>query len=346
MINRWWVFGPRLCLILGAGLISLAEDRVEDHQALLQSSWQMFQQHLVEPAIKDHCISMCGHSSRTPCFDARCFQKPKVWGPPTWFYLHSLALSQEEQIPNEQQQRLVNFFLKDLSWLLPCPVSGENFRRHLANSSSISQALGQGRQGLVQWLMTVHNMVNRDLPKQERSVEEVMKSYASVFDTAHAPCFSEDGEDGSTIWSIFGKFLRGFRGLTSAEKPCVDAGCFRTSTVWGPPAWFFLHSMALALPKKIPVRQQAHIRRFLKDLSWLLPCPSCGENLRRRLPNMQSSDDAVHQGRDALVNWLVALHNSVSRDLNKTEISSDKAIELYANTFGGGAAPCFHRSSA
>lgn len=284
---------------------------------------------------------MCGRLGATQCIDAKCFRNPKVWGPATWFFLHSVALSQEEQIPEEQQKRLVRFLSKDLPWLLPCPTSRENFQRHLAsNNSDLSAALRKGRQGLVQWLVTMHNAVNRELKKRELSFEEASEYFTKTFDSNHAPCFSETGW---TISSIIEGLLARLR-LT--EKPCTDSGCFRTPAVWGPPAWFFLHSMALACPDKISTQQQEHIQRFLaEDLSWLLPCPSCGENLRQRLPAMPSPKHVVHKGRDALVQWLVALHNAVNKSLNKTEVSLQDAIELHADTFSAGRAPCMHKSS-
>lgn len=337
MVVKW--FGPHLCSLISASarFVSLSQEYAADHQALLQSSRQMVvQQRLAEMATEDHCMSTCDHSVGASCFDARCFQNPKIWGPPTWFFLHSVALSQEEHIPKEQQVRLARFISEDLSWLLPCPTSGKRFRIHLANNSQVSKALSKGRQAFAQWLVTMHNIVNRELQKPELTFEEAMKYYTTVFDTTHAPCFGKDGG-----WTILGLV----RDLFGTEKPCVDAGCFRTSTVWGPASWFFLHSMTLALPNKVPVERQYHILRFLNDLSWLLPCPSCGESLRRRLPSMPSVEEAVRQGREALANWLVALHNSVNKDLNKTQVPPEQAMKFYADTFHVGTAPCLRQTS-
>lgn len=331
-----------LCsLLVACAFTRFSADYARDQQALLQSSWQVSQvnqQHLASGTDKNN-VCLCGHSGEPICSAENCrFQNPKVWGPPTWFFLHSVALAQEEQIPEEQQKRLARFLSEDLSWLLPCPESGKNFRRHLANTTviSIETALKTGRQGLIHWLVTMHNIVNRDLQKQEMSFDDAFKYFTKVFASNHAPCFGEG-------WTVTGII----KNLLGTEKSCVTSGCFRTSAVWGPPAWFFLHSMALALPKKIPTEQQGHIDRFLgTDLSWILPCPSCGENLRRRLPLMPSIKDVLHQGRDALVQWLVALHNSVNKDLNKTQVSIDKATQLFTKFFSNEVAPCMRQPTS
>ena len=42
--------------------------------------------------------------------------------------------------------------------------------------------------------------------------------------------------------------------ITGAKK------CYRNPTVWGPPTWFFLHSMTLALDDEVPVEQQETIK--------------------------------------------------------------------------------------
>lgn len=327
------MLGLRSITIVSAWFLNLAEEGCGFGlgQALFQSSRQMSQQHLTTTTKEE---------SSGRCLDAKCFRNPKVWGPAAWFFLHTVALSQEDRIPKEQQKRLARFFSQDLPWLLPCPKSGEKFRQHLANNTDLSPALQAGRQALVQWMVTMHNVVNRDLNKEELSFEEASKYYTKIYDSNHAPCFSEKG------WTI-GSIIKGLMaGVAASEKPCTASGCFRTPAVWGPPTWFFLHSMALARPKKISEQQQRHIQQFLaEDLSWLLPCPSCGENLRRRLPSMPSAKDVVHQGRDALVHWLVALHNSVNKDLNKTQVSFQRAIEIHADTFETGVAPCMRQNS-
>lgn len=314
-------------------------DHFENCQALLQSSWQVSPQHQIFRKHQDSCFSVCEHMGASSCFAENCqFQNPKVWGPATWFFLHSVALSQEEHIPEDHQKRLARFFSEDLPWLLPCPVSGENFRRHLRNKShELSTALRQGRQGLMHWVVSMHNIVNLHLRKPEVSFDDAFKRFARIYDSNHAPCFGE-GES----WRLPSTI----RDLLNNVKVCVDPGCFRISAVWGPPTWFFLHSMTLGLQKKIPSQQQGHIERFLaKDLSWILPCPSCGKNLRRRLPLMPSLPDVLRQGCDALIHWLVALHNSVNRDLNKTEVPFTKAITLYADIFSVGVAPCMRQST-
>ena len=54
--------------------------------------------------------------------------------------------------------------------------------------------------------------------------------------------------------------------------------------VWGPPTWFFLHSMAMSYPKRINENNPEHRRKknamfaFLSNLGEVLPCGLCGSS--------------------------------------------------------------------
>ncbi|CAK9008273.1 unnamed protein product [Durusdinium trenchii] len=64
---------------------------------------------------------------------------------------------------------------------------------------------------------------------------------------------------------------------------------FRDTKVWGPPTWFFLHSLTLALPEEVPREQQAQIKNLLVSLREVLPCAQCSDHWREQMEEVTSS---------------------------------------------------------
>ena len=91
--------------------------------------------------------------------------------------------------------------------------------------------------------------------------------------------------------------------------------------VWGPPTWFFLHSMAMAYPKKIDDKNPRHIlikknmNKFLNSLGNILPCPICGESYSYyiTLKDFQIWDHL--DSRKNLTFFIYKIHNKVNEKL-------------------------------
>lgn len=86
---------------------------------------------------------------------------------------------------------------------------------------------------------------------------------------------------------------------------------FQTN-VWGPPAWFFLHCVALNYH---PARRAAY-ERFFRSLAGVLPCGTCRDNYRgtvagHHVPKLKLTK-ATFRSRDSLSYWLFRLHNYVT----------------------------------
>mmetsp|Transcript_45884 Transcript_45884/g.106673 ORF Transcript_45884/g.106673 Transcript_45884/m.106673 type:complete len:179 (+) Transcript_45884:94-630(+) len=110
-----------------------------------------------------------------------------------------------------------------------------------------------------------------------------------------------------------------------------DCECYRNPKVWGPPTWFFLHTMTLAMPDKIPKRQQHGVKQLMLDMQDVLPCPSCGDNLKNHMD--ENPIDSHVQERASLVQWMVDLHNVVNRHCGKREWSLDEVLARYDEAY-------------
>jgi hypothetical protein len=111
--------------------------------------------------------------------------------------------------------------------------------------------------------------------------------------------------------------------------------------IWGPPTWFFLHSMVMAYPKRIDEKNSYHINRrnsmfqFLSNLGNVLPCPICGTSYNSYLkdPEMPPLWESL-SSRKSLVHFMYQIHNRVNDKLGVPlceRPSLKEVVECYSN---------------
>lgn len=91
--------------------------------------------------------------------------------------------------------------------------------------------------------------------------------------------------------------------------------------IWGPTAWFFLHSVAMAYPKQIDPNNKEDLiiknsmKQFLYNLGNILPCPLCGESYNKYILEDNFNIDSALVGRSELFNWTYRIHERVNDKL-------------------------------
>ena len=75
---------------------------------------------------------------------------------------------------------------------------------------------------------------------------------------------------------------------------------------WGKSGWIFLNSIALTYK---PEYKESY-KQFISQLQFILPCKTCGENLKK---NIDSLDDAL-VSKESLLNWLINVRNGIYND--------------------------------
>ena len=99
--------------------------------------------------------------------------------------------------------------------------------------------------------------------------------------------------------------------------------------IWGPHAWFTLHSISMALPNKVPKETQKNLLDFMRSFGGLIPCNTCKVNYKRHLSEeLPPLKDNV-QTRELFAKWLIDLHNIVNREIGKPEMSYEAVVEKY-----------------
>lgn len=75
---------------------------------------------------------------------------------------------------------------------------------------------------------------------------------------------------------------------------------------WGKSGWIFLNSIALTYE---PVNKENY-KQFILQLPYILPCKSCGENLKK---NISSLDNAL-ETKENFIHWLINVRNGIYDD--------------------------------
>lgn len=103
------------------------------------------------------------------------------------------------------------------------------------------------------------------------------------------------------------------------------------SKIWGPHAWFFLHSITFYYPDHPNPRDKKTFYNFFQTVGDILPCTICKNHYKENLIKYPIENHL--DSRDSLVNWLIDIHNSVNKKLNKPLYNNIDIIDKYNNIY-------------
>jgi hypothetical protein len=102
---------------------------------------------------------------------------PEIWGPMFWATFHIVSLGYPDA-PTYADKRAAKEFFTALPYLLPCAICREHFAEVLKGQPIESWL--DNRKSLVNWVFTVHNMVNERLGKPAITMDEFYKRYREM----------------------------------------------------------------------------------------------------------------------------------------------------------------------
>ena len=102
--------------------------------------------------------------------------EPNVWGPPGWIFLHTVTFQYPENPTDLDKQKYYTFF-NSLKNVLPCPNCREHYRENFEN---IPIRL-ESREDLIEWLIDIHNEVNKKNNKRIYTYKEVYDKYNKMY---------------------------------------------------------------------------------------------------------------------------------------------------------------------
>ena len=98
---------------------------------------------------------------------------PNLWGPPAWYFLHTLTYTYPKNPTKEDQEAIVSFF-ESLRHLLPCTVCRTNYEDHFAALPIREHS--HSRETMIKWLIDIHNEVNKETGKPSVSYESILNT--------------------------------------------------------------------------------------------------------------------------------------------------------------------------
>lgn len=100
--------------------------------------------------------------------------------------------------------------------------------------------------------------------------------------------------------------------------------------IWGNHAWIFLHMITFNYPENPTPFEKNNMKQFFNNLSNVLPCSSCGLNLKKHLLHRPLNDNVL-SSRTQLIKWLYDIHNMINVSINKKQYSWNEFIKKYDN---------------
>ena len=99
--------------------------------------------------------------------------------------------------------------------------------------------------------------------------------------------------------------------------------------IWGPHAWFLLHTLSLAYPLKPTQKDKDDYMSFLQGFGKVVPCEICkvhfARNLRENPPTLENREDVFK--------WTVDLHNEINGRTGKRAFTYQEAHKLYQEKY-------------
>ena len=104
---------------------------------------------------------------------------------------------------------------------------------------------------------------------------------------------------------------------------------------WGPKTWFFLESVGIAYPESPNEEQKTAAKNMLLSLKELLPCETCRINYGNYLGETVDGNylDEVVKNRDALITFIVNVHNDVRVRNGQKALSMEDVFNYYQNEY-------------
>lgn len=102
-------------------------------------------------------------------------------------------------------------------------------------------------------------------------------------------------------------------------------------TIWGPPAWMFLHSIALNYPSNPTIKDKNNYRVFFETLSNILPCNMCSKHFNKYI-NENPIENYLNDNI-SINKWLLNAHNNVNKLNGKKEIDYKEYLDIYKSIY-------------
>jgi len=103
------------------------------------------------------------------------------------------------------------------------------------------------------------------------------------------------------------------------------------SRVWGPPLWFFIHTIAMNYPDRANDVTKRKYYDFVQNLPLFIPNVEMGNRFSRLLDKYPVTP--YLDKRESFIRWTVFIHNKINKITGKSEMDLEDAIEKYNSAY-------------
>ena len=103
---------------------------------------------------------------------------PSIWGPPTWFFLHTIAESYPLH-PNSVTKKKYYDLIQNFPLFIPIEEMGNTFSE-LIDKYPVSPYLDE-RESFVRWVHFIHNKINILIDKKRIRLTEALDKYRKLY---------------------------------------------------------------------------------------------------------------------------------------------------------------------
>lgn len=101
---------------------------------------------------------------------------PRLWGPHLWAYLHYSAMNYPNN-PSQKQKEAMKDWLCCLSATIPCKNCSNHYSKYIEQHRSRLDEICSSKDKLFNFLVDIHNKVNKRNGKREVSYTEARQIY-------------------------------------------------------------------------------------------------------------------------------------------------------------------------
>jgi len=106
---------------------------------------------------------------------------PEVWGPHTWIFLHTITFNYPEN-PNSNDKDNIRQFIKYFHTQIPCNKCKKHFKQNL-KKHPLSESILSNKDNLIDWMIAMHNEVNKMHGKKIYTRDEVIDYYENIYNS-------------------------------------------------------------------------------------------------------------------------------------------------------------------
>lgn len=108
-----------------------------------------------------------------------------------------------------------------------------------------------------------------------------------------------------------------------------DSGDGMITSIWGPPAWHFIHTVSFNYPVRPTCEDKKNYRIFVANLENILPCGKCRKNLRKNFQKLPLENKDL-ESRATFSLYVYKLHELINTMLDKKSgLSYEDVRERY-----------------